>query len=100
MTKKRHWYEKHHEENDKLRAMSGAKPGDGLKLLEKMRTGNGTQRALYSIYRHMPADQADAIISLYTQNPLLRVLFEGKLPPAKKEKDTPGNAQDPSPHLR
>lgn len=78
MTKKPKWYEKHREANNQLRALSGAQSGDGLKLLEKMKYGNEAQRALYALYRDMSADQADALVSLYAQNPTLRMFFEGK----------------------
>lgn len=78
MKKRKPWYEKHREANDQLRAMSGAQMGDGLKLLDKMKHGSEVQRELYKLYCNMSADQADALISHYAQNPLLRMLFEGK----------------------
>lgn len=76
--KKPKWWKKHREANDQLRALSDAQIGDGLKLLEKMKHGNEAQREMYKLYRDMSADQADALISHYAQNPLLRLLFEGK----------------------
>lgn len=62
------------EQNDRLRAQVGAKFGDGIELLKKMRDRNPE---LYALYKNMPTDRADAIVSLYASNPLMRLLITG-----------------------
>lgn len=69
-----------HEHCEALRASVGAKFGDGLELYKKMREGGPAQRELAKIYATMPADQADALISLYASNPLLKILMAGTSP--------------------
>lgn len=82
---KKKWYEKHHEECNALRAKYGAKEGDGLRRLTKMKLGSPAEREMAKLLEKSSrdamwsVDMLDAIVGAYASSPLMSFILGGKL---------------------